>query len=433
MNDMGSRTGWRFAQTLVSALWLACAGCGPAQDDVYGDVEPGQGEDAGAEPSHTPGVGDPTVRVTTDSGDEVVCLQTARQPGLALSGGVLRTPPRLPDGVLKHRSNEASALESAACPSGTTPVYPLGELVAPSTWSQHAQWKARRLEALRALSKHNQGRGERDDDRERDEGRLGSRDPHQHAVAFAWTESYGLSARLSVWKPALEHESDFSLAQLWVVGGVEHGKAPERAQTVEAGWHVARGMYGDDVPRLFGYWTPDGYETGCYNLACAGFVQVSQRVGLGARFVRFNEPERAQGTSVQMTIVKDGAEGDWWLWVDGEWVGYWPRDLFSGDGLRERAELVEVGGEVHSLHSPAAHTRTHMGAGSLVARAGARAAWIDRILNHAAPGELTTPELKLQITDRHCYDAELTRSGGRRDDSEPVLLFGGPGYSRFCR
>ncbi|GKA05874.1 hypothetical protein Tco_0684994 [Tanacetum coccineum] len=43
-------------------------------------------------------------------------------------------------------------------------------------------------------------------------------------------------------------------------------------------------MHKDNAPRLFNYWTPDGYNSGRYNLLCLGFVQISNRVGLGATF-----------------------------------------------------------------------------------------------------------------------------------------------------
>jgi hypothetical protein len=329
--------GQRAARLLWGAVWLACAACGPEADLWYDDVEDvGDGGTAGggATMAH---LGEQAV---TQSGDAVLCVNTARQPGLAFSDGTLKEPPKLAEGTLKTRSSEAFAVERASCPEGTTPVYPVGERVEPATWSMHAQWASRRREALRSLQKRGSGPGERD---ERLIPREGSREPHQHAVAYAWTQSSGLSARLSVWKPELDHDTDFSLAQLWVVGGVEGGHAPELAQTVEAGWQVARGMYGDDVPRLFGYWTPDGYETGCYNLACAGFVQVSSTLGLGARFLRHNQADDDADVTVQMMIVKDGPQGDWWLFVDGEWVGYWPRELFTGDGLREGLRVVTAG------------------------------------------------------------------------------------------
>nr|GFA78495.1 hydroxymethylglutaryl-CoA lyase, mitochondrial-like [Tanacetum cinerariifolium] len=52
------------------------------------------------------------------------------------------------------------------------------------------------------------------------------------------------------------------IPQIWVIANVPN----HDVNTVEAGWH------------------PDGYNSGCYNLPCLGFVQINNRVGLGAAF-----------------------------------------------------------------------------------------------------------------------------------------------------
>uniref|UniRef100_A0A0D9YAD5 Neprosin PEP catalytic domain-containing protein n=1 Tax=Oryza glumipatula TaxID=40148 RepID=A0A0D9YAD5_9ORYZ len=51
---------------------------------------------------------------------------------------------------------------------------------------------------------------------------------------------------------------------------------------VTDGHHVYPAMYGDDKTRLFIYWTRDAYNrTGCYNLACSGFIQTNPQFVIG--------------------------------------------------------------------------------------------------------------------------------------------------------
>ncbi len=420
------------ALCLAHALALSCCGALVAceQASVPVDHAPRDLEDAGAlEPV------EPDARDAGASAD-MRCIDVRQQPAALYLAGSPKLPPRLPRGLgvgaNSGAENADPPLEDAHCPEGTTPYYDYGFNAALPTWAQVKQRSNQ--ERLATLVRAKRTRGEHEDD-DALEPRLGSRDPHQHAVAYAWQETHGVSARVSVWQPELEHTSDFSLAQVWVVGGVDGGYAPENAETIEAGFQVSRGIYGDDEPRLFGFWTNDGYRSGCYNLACAGFVQVSSRFGLGARFVAPARREAPSEPFVRMLIVRDDSEGDWWLALDGHWIGYWPGELFSDEGLREHGELLELGGEVYSAHSQGSHTRTEMGSGVLVRNARTeQAAWISHVRSIEKDGSTEAPSLMLEVTDRQCYGAALlSREDAGRNPSLPTLLFGGPGYSTYCQ
>ncbi|KAG4962585.1 hypothetical protein JHK82_039275 [Glycine max] len=51
-------------------------------------------------------------------------------------------------------------------------------------------------------------------------------------------------------------------------------------ECVEAGWAVNPSVYGDRQTRLFVYWTADASnKTGCFDLTCPGFVQISNCPG----------------------------------------------------------------------------------------------------------------------------------------------------------
>lgn len=421
----------RIALALALA-WGTCAALAACRQDlsVEGETSPDFEEEgvdvAPSKPSTSPDAG--LIPVL-----DMRCIGVMSQPAADFLTGAPKPPPEMPRHLSDHAGSMDPPLEDADCPQGTTPYYRYGFGAEPASWAAKKSAASRlRLEQL-ARTKQ---RGH--DERDRDEPltqRTGSRETHQHAVAYAWQDTLGLSSRLSVWTPKLEHDGDFSLAQVWVLGGTDGGLTPETAETVEAGWQVSRGIYGDDVPRLFGYWTRDGYESGCYNLSCAGFVQVSSRFGLGARFTDYNREGADREASVQLVIVKDGAEGDWWLAVGSHWIGYWPRALFTDAGLRKRGELIEVGGEVYSEHGEAGHTKTQMGAGVLVRSArSTQAAWISHIRSIEEDGEIDAPSLMLQVTDRQCYGAALAFSEGReRERGTQTLLFGGPGYSPYCQ
>lgn len=58
----------------------------------------------------------------------------------------------------------------------------------------------------------------------------------QHAAASASGDKYyGTKATLNLWQPTLGSANDFSLAQLWIIGGSYEGND---LNTIEAGWHV---------------------------------------------------------------------------------------------------------------------------------------------------------------------------------------------------
>ncbi|KAJ1277143.1 hypothetical protein BS78_05G272000 [Paspalum vaginatum] len=103
---------------------------------------------------------------------------------------------------------------------------------------------------------------------------------HQWATASSSADRYyGTKATFNLWQPNIERSGDFSLTQLWIIKGSYSGND---LNTIEAGWQVYPGMYGDRNPRLFIYWTRDAYQsTGCYNL-CSGFVQTNNQIAIGA-------------------------------------------------------------------------------------------------------------------------------------------------------
>uniref|UniRef100_A0A0D3EZ89 Neprosin PEP catalytic domain-containing protein n=1 Tax=Oryza barthii TaxID=65489 RepID=A0A0D3EZ89_9ORYZ len=111
--------------------------------------------------------------------------------------------------------------------------------------------------------------------------------------------------------------------------------------------NVFPALYGDEKTRLFIYWTRDAYDrTGCYNLACSGFIQTNPQVVIGGSI----SPVSIYGGpqyEYDYLVWKDPAGGNWWLQVGGNSVGYWPSSIFTRlqTGV---ADSVQWGGEVFS-------------------------------------------------------------------------------------
>jgi hypothetical protein len=90
---------------------------------------------------------------------------------------------------------------------------------------------------------------------------------------------YGAKATINVWEPKVQSSNEFSLSQLWILGG----SFGQDLNSIEAGWQVSPDLYGDNNTRLFTYWTSDAYQaTGCYNLLCSGFIQINSQIAMGA-------------------------------------------------------------------------------------------------------------------------------------------------------
>ncbi|KAL9991955.1 putative neprosin [Helianthus debilis subsp. tardiflorus] len=145
---------------------------------------------------------------------------------------------------------------------------------------------------------------------------------HEHAIGFVHNEEfYGTKAVLNVWKPDVIG-NDFSLSQIWVLSNF-----PGRpANSIEAGWQIMPNKHKDGLPRLFTYWTPNGYRSGCYNMICPGFVQTSRTVSLGAAIGPISTYNGEQ-YDVAFMIWKDPKSENRWLKVGNEVIGYWPASL----------------------------------------------------------------------------------------------------------
>lgn len=163
---------------------------------------------------------------------------------------------------------------------------------------------------------------------------------HAYSFTYQYVNNLGPSANINLWRPYVYSDENevFSLVQLWTLG-VSSGPV----QTAETGWQNYPSLYGNENPNLFIYWTADGYnKTGCYNLSCAGFVQTSSSLHLGAGFSNYSV---FNGPQYEIRLQYYLFQGNWWLRVGDTWMGYYPTSIYNGGQLSQYSNLLEFGSE----------------------------------------------------------------------------------------
>ncbi|KAL5708546.1 hypothetical protein ACHQM5_019332 [Ranunculus cassubicifolius] len=148
----------------------------------------------------------------------------------------------------------------------------------------------------------------------------------------------GIETHVNVYNPVVQANQS-STAQIWIQNG-----ARDIVNSLQAGWMVAPGLFGDNSSRIFIYWTANGSQ-GCFNLLCPGFIQTDHSYSLGEAM-----PSSKYGATVQLEVAfriyQDQNTGNWWLHVPfrNESVGYWPKELLPL--LAGGASQVTWGGAV---------------------------------------------------------------------------------------
>ncbi|MCO5597410.1 hypothetical protein L7F22_051487 [Adiantum nelumboides] len=249
---------------------------------------------------------------------------------------------------------------------------------------------------------------------------------HQHAIAYTEGDNYyGAKAVINVWNPLIQVPNEFSLSQIWVLAGSFDGDL----NSIEAGWQVSPDLYGDNNTRLFTYWTSDAYQgTGCYNLLCSGFIQISDRIALGATISPVSTYNDNQ-FDIEILIWKDPRGGNWWMSFGRNSVlGYWPSSLFSY--LSDAATMVEWGGEVVNSEPGGRHTDTEMGSGHFASEGFGKASYFANLQIVDATNNLRTPSTIDTFSENSgCYDVQ----DGFNTEWGYYFYYGGPGWGDDCK
>ncbi|KAI3891646.1 hypothetical protein MKX03_008835 [Papaver bracteatum] len=162
----------------------------------------------------------------------------------------------------------------------------------------------------------------------------------RHSVSvetFAEKAYYGGKASITDVNPRVDLDQ-FSTAQIWIQNG-----HVEELNSIEFGWAVYPQLFGDNLTRVFGLWTADGFKnTGCYSMLCPGFVQVHSEYTFGEYIEA--EPYGKKPTWFDFSVYRDLESGNWWF-VNGfenTEIGYWPKEIFTH--LENNASTVRFGG-----------------------------------------------------------------------------------------
>ncbi|KAF5738440.1 hypothetical protein HS088_TW13G01339 [Tripterygium wilfordii] len=355
-------------------------------------------------------------------GDLIDCIQKTKQPAfdhpLLRNHKIQRVPAQLVEimereklknrGIHRHEASQIWQKNGKKCPEGTIPI------------RRTTNSKVRRDKSMPGVV---------DKQHSFYHDKLFQRYDHEYAVAQqrAPQRIYGSKARINLWQPVVEVDYEFSLAQIWILSETHENDV----NSIEVGWHVYPAIYNNDPrPRLFIFWTNDGYRTTrCYNLECPGFVQTNKDVVIGGPFYTISSYEGIQ-YDIHVLIWKDSNHGNWWLMYNNIVVGYWPRILFT-HLANNPASNVMWGGEVINSWPNNKHTSTEMGSRRFAQLGHQKASYFENIEvvvedRSFVPGQIDS----LRETNDECYNIEVNDQSSIFGTS---FFYGGPGKSSICK
>ncbi|XP_077214358.1 protein neprosin-like [Tasmannia lanceolata] len=228
-------------------------------------------------------------------------------------------------------------------------------------------------------------------------------------------EYYGTKATLNRWRPQVS-DRQYTATNIWM---------GDPLGNIQIGFVVNPTLYNDSYTHLHSYWTANGFHnTGCDDVLCPGFVQVSKSLPLGMVLKTSCE---YNGTQIDddFTVFKDPESKDWWLLLGpNRRIGYWPKNLFHSE-FADYAKTVQWGGEVFNAGTEA---WPPMGSGRFPDEGYTKASYIGNIQLIDRDGkyrELHDEEVITYVESRNCYSVmgplEVPPVGGY------YILFGGPG------
>lgn len=291
-------------------------------------------------------------------------------------GGTVASPP--------PSSQSTAGKESDARATGPAPTSELGHVSFEVPKSDSERGPEGTVPILRDLPGHRRRVTARGADK-KGLRRDGTADPdpfgYYHAQSGDDGVFYGCSSFISVYDPYVEFENDHSLMQCGILNFV-----PQR-QSVEAGWTVDPGLNGDSLPHVFSYYTTNNYTKdgdylGGYNAQYKGWKQYDPNIYPG---IRINGFSVVGGPQLGISVKYQLWQGNWWLQVQGHWLGYYPASLFGAGALSQTGQWVGFWGEVESVLSDPALTTDQMGSGEFAEKGWPYAAFANNLLVQTNP------------------------------------------------
>ena len=146
-----------------------------------------------------------------------------------------------------------------------------------------------------------------------------------YAVWQRFGTFYGTAGRINIWNTDGPVGNETSIAQTAVIRG-------DPMQAIEAGKIELQSLNGNRDPHFFTYYRTNGTASGDwvagYNTLVDGWIQVSPRVAPGMAISAWNSSQGGNQYSLDVEVRIH--QGNWWVWVAGEWAGYYPQCIGGG-------------------------------------------------------------------------------------------------------
>ncbi|XP_077252630.1 protein neprosin-like [Tasmannia lanceolata] len=354
--------------------------------------------------------------IKTRYGQIFGCVDINKQPAfdhpLLMNHKIQMAPGSLPKFIQDEKASSLDVslkigFKNGGCPLGTVPVR-----------------RIKKEDLIRAKSSRNFGKGYPSNALSSSNGE-GNFNFALQSTFKGGGNIYGSRAVLNVWQPKItgnQFSGSFIVLRDSLPAGQTHA--------IQAGWMVSNALYHDGIdPHLSVSWTNDDYRTtGCIDVLCPGFVQVSRDLPLGTRLTPTSVYNGTQ-YYVILTAFRDPDSKDWWLLFgedqNSKYVGYWPKAIFNST-FADHADIAQWGGVVYSAgvqpwpemgsgHQPA-YERGYRFASYLGGMS-----WIDE---NAIEHPISKYSPRANIHTSECYLCEVQAAVPGEDYA---ILFGGPG------
>jgi hypothetical protein len=246
---------------------------------------------------------------------------------------------------------------------------------------------------------------------------------HWYVSANQNVANHGGSATYSLFNAFVNNNGDFSLLQT----AVTKSSTSKGRQTLEAGWI----NYPNQVsaPHLFTFYTTNNYapqanNVGGWNQDVSGWVQVDTQIFPGTVF---SPTSTDGGSQYELQIKYLLYQGNWWLWVQDRWIGYYPATLFSngvsGDSLATGSDSIFYYGEIFQNEGPL--TNTDMGSGEFATTGFGHSAYMHNMVYTDTSGNAQDFTAGFGDSDSSRYNHVNAVSSGTNWGS--YVYLGGPG------
>jgi hypothetical protein len=342
-------------------------------------------------------------------GETIDCIPMEQQPALRGRAAVIATPPPMPAEIsTAPKSGTSLTPEQAffqggpdsqgrtrACPAGTVQIRRWG-LDDIKRWGSLEAWMAGGKSALPAIQPP-------------------AFNGHAYVARIQAVPNWGERGTFNIWNPFVHLSSEFSLVQLWVVGGSGGG-----TQTLEAGFQHYQDLYGDwrnPSMHFFVFSTQANYASGsnCYNSQC-NFVVTSGSPCFGCTISPTSAPG---GTQYEVQLQWQFWQGNWWLAWQGGWLGYFPQSRFNAAGLANGSNMIEIGSETAQ---GSRYDTIDMASGYYPSRGYGWAGYVNGALGISPTNTFFRPSYGWSIDNPACWDGKDTS-----DANNSNFLYGGIG------